>query len=130
MERNYIVYLLTNTHNNKTYLGITNNPERRLRQHNDEIIGGAKYTHNFKGEGMWKYYLQIENLNKNESLSLERKIKNKRKKSKGNTPLEKRMNVIIPTLLEFPFAKINYLLHCLFLFGLDQVNFYKLLLRV
>ena len=108
MERNYIVYLLTNTHNKKTYLGITNNPERRLRQHNDEIIGGAKYTHNLKGEGMWEYYLQIENLNKNESLSLERKIKNKRKKSKGNTPLEKRMNVIIPTLLEFPFAKINY----------------------
>ena len=108
MERNYIVYLLTNTHNKKTYLGITNNPERRLRQHNDEIIGGAKYTHNFKGNGMWKYYLQIENLNKNESLSLERKIKNKRKKSKGNTPLEKRMNVIIPTLLEFPFAKIKY----------------------
>ena len=39
-EKNkYIVYLLTNTNNNYTYLGITNNSIRRLRQHNGEIKG-------------------------------------------------------------------------------------------
>ena len=42
----YIVYLLTNTNNNYTYLGITNNSIKRLRQHNGEIKGGAKYTQN------------------------------------------------------------------------------------
>ena len=40
-ETDYIVYLLYNTCNNKTYLGITNNSRRRLRQHNGEIKGGA-----------------------------------------------------------------------------------------
>ena len=64
---NYNVYLLKNTNNNRTYLGITNNLERRLRQHNNEIKGGAKYTHNFKGNGMWYYYRYICNLTKNES---------------------------------------------------------------
>ena len=49
--------------NNYTYLGITNNFKRRLRQHNGEIKGGAKYTHSFKGNGIWECYLHIVNLN-------------------------------------------------------------------
>ena len=108
MDKNYILYLLINTHNNYTYLGITNNSERRIRQHNGDIKGGAKYTHAFKGDGEWQYHLHVINLTKNESLSLERKVKNKRKKSKGNTPLEKRLNVLIPTLKEFPESEIIF----------------------
>jgi len=37
-----------------TYVGITNDPARRLRQHNGEIAGGAKYTTRTKG-GVWKF---------------------------------------------------------------------------
>ena len=37
-----------------TYNGSTNNPTRRLRQHNEEISGGAKYTHG-RGGG-WEIY--------------------------------------------------------------------------
>ena len=37
----YNLYLLKHTKHNKTYLGITNNTKRRLRQHNCEIKGGA-----------------------------------------------------------------------------------------
>ena len=37
-----------------TYNGSTNNPHRRLRQHNEEIVGGARYT---KGRGGgWEIY--------------------------------------------------------------------------
>lgn len=108
MERTYIVYLLINTINNYTYIGITNNSEKRLRQHNGIIKGGAKYTHSFKGLGKWEYYLHVVNLTKSESLSLERKIKNKRKKSYGRTPLDKRLNVLIPTVKDFPESKIIF----------------------
>lgn len=108
MDRTYIVYLLKNTDNNYTYLGITNNYERRIRQHNGEIKGGAKYTNSFKGNGVWEYYLHIVNLTKKEALSLERKVKNKRKHAKGINPLDKRLNVLIPTLKEFPDSEILF----------------------
>jgi predicted GIY-YIG superfamily endonuclease len=37
-----------------SYNGSTNNPKRRLRQHNEEICGGARYTHG-RGGG-WEIY--------------------------------------------------------------------------
>jgi predicted GIY-YIG superfamily endonuclease len=40
----YILQSLDKFHSNRTYVGKTNNPQRRLRQHNGEIKGGAKYT--------------------------------------------------------------------------------------
>jgi putative endonuclease len=90
----YCVYLLINTNNNKTYVGITNNINRRIRQHNKELVGGARYTTMNLDNGQWIYYGFINNLLKNTSLSLEKKIKIKSKKLKGSTPLEKRINAI------------------------------------
>jgi putative endonuclease len=91
---NFCVYLLKNTTNKYTYLGITNNSQKRIRQHNGIIKGGAKYTHAFKGNGEWIYHLKIEGLTKSQSLSIERTCKNLRKKAKGKTPLDKRLFVI------------------------------------
>lgn len=51
-------YILFNDTNNKTYNGYTVNPTRRIRQHNGELKGGAKYTTNNDVE--WKYLLIIE----------------------------------------------------------------------
>ena len=49
----FLVYLLRN--NNKSYIGYTNNIERRLRQHNGEIKGGAKYTTRNKSDNnLWE----------------------------------------------------------------------------
>lgn len=93
-ESNYNVYLLKHTQHNRTYLGITNNLKRRIRQHNCEIKGGAKATSRFKGNGKWIYHLIIPKLTKSESLSLERILKNKRRKGKGKTPLERRVYLI------------------------------------
>ena len=40
----FLVYILESILQNRTYLGITNNLTRRLRQHNGEIAGGAQRT--------------------------------------------------------------------------------------
>lgn len=92
MDNNYRVYLLVNTKHNNTYVGITNHHMRRIRQHNGELVGGARYTHMYKGEGEWIYYGYILDVDKITALSLERRIK--LKKSKGNTPLERRLKSI------------------------------------
>ena len=40
----WTLYLLYHAEANRTYLGVTTNVERRLRQHRGEIVGGARYT--------------------------------------------------------------------------------------
>ena len=99
---NYLVYLLVNTKNNCTYIGCTNNPIRRLRQHNGELVGGAKYTSSRKQDGVWNYFGHILNLEKCQALSIEKKIQIRSRKTKGATPLEKRLNCISKLLEEYP----------------------------
>lgn len=107
-SKDYTVYLLENTSNNRTYLGITNNCIKRLREHNRELNGGAKYTRTFRGDGKWKYRVKIDNLTKCDVLSIERKAKNKRKGAKGETPIKKRLNVLLPILESYPESNITY----------------------
>ena len=108
-DKNYIVYLLKNTCNNRTYLGITNHSTKRIRQqHNGIIKGGAKYTKRYKGTGEWIYHLKISNLTKSQALSIERSVKNKRKGSKGTKPIDKRLNVLLPLLTGYPEVILNY----------------------
>jgi predicted GIY-YIG superfamily endonuclease len=45
MSKRHYVYLIRSLTTNKTYVGYALNPHRRLRQHNGEIVGGAKSTH-------------------------------------------------------------------------------------
>ena len=106
---NYIIYLLINSCNSNTYVGITNNKERRIRQHNGELVGGAKYTTSKKGDGEWMYYGYIENLDKSLALSLEKRIQIKSRRMKGINPLERRLAAIKEILSNYENIHFTFL---------------------
>jgi hypothetical protein len=109
-ENNYLIYLLKNTINNCTYVGITNNLKRRIRQHNGELVGGAKYTKNKKQDGEWIVYGTINGLGKRQALSLEKKIQIRSRKTKGPNPIERRLNCIAK-LLEEEYPQYNFIIN-------------------
>ncbi len=111
MNNSYYIYLLYNTANNKTYIGITNNRERRIRQHNGDLSGGARYTKNNKENGEWNYFGFIEGdgdcvINKNLALSIEKKIKLRSRKFKLS-PIERRLKAIELILDQNPNLKFT-----------------------
>jgi predicted GIY-YIG superfamily endonuclease len=72
----YYCYIIRSTNpafSNSTYNGSTNHLTRRLRQHNGEIVGGAKAT---RGKGPWTYLAIWEGFDSyKEALSCEWRIK-------------------------------------------------------
>lgn len=106
-KTDYYVYLLKHEKLNRTYVGITNNLKRRLRQHNGEIKGGARSTTACLKYGKWDIYGYIEGLSKCEALSREKIIHNmsKKRRGKGKTPLEKRL-YIIEDVNDYDFVKL------------------------
>lgn len=72
----YYCYIIRSTNPNflnSTYNGSTNNLVRRLRQHNGELVGGAKAT---RGKGPWIFIAVWEGFKtKQEALSCEWRIK-------------------------------------------------------
>jgi len=104
--RNWFVYILENDDNEKTYLGVTNNYERRIRQHNGELKGGARSTRMGKGDGSWVLKILIPNVTKRQSLSIERTLKNRRRCGKGKSPLMRRiyiLNMVYPNMEHLSF---------------------------
>lgn len=60
--KDYFCYILKNEHEpdiNRTYNGFTTDPKKRIRQHNQEIKGGAKYTKKW-GNKSWEIYVLIK----------------------------------------------------------------------
>jgi structure-specific endonuclease subunit SLX1 len=49
----YLCYILAASDGRRTYVGITNNLARRLRQHNGELSGGAKATRAWRPWGLF-----------------------------------------------------------------------------
>jgi len=57
VEKEYICYIIVSHNSNKTYVGITNDFQKRIRQHNGDLVGGAKYTHDGRP---WRLAAMIE----------------------------------------------------------------------
>jgi predicted GIY-YIG superfamily endonuclease len=84
---------------------MTNNMSRRIRQHNGEIKGGARYTTNNKGTGQWNLYGRIHHLTKQQAAHLEKRIqiRSRRKDIRKQclTPIECRLEAIRQILEEY-----------------------------
>ena len=81
-------YLLKS--DNKTYVGATIDPDRRVRQHNGELSGGAKATRGY----IWERVALVGPFeSEHDGLSFEWNLKHKSKKYKG-TPIERRMKAL------------------------------------
>ena len=88
----YVCYIIFN--NNCSYVGITNNIKRRLRQHNGEIKGGAKYTSLYNNDSLWQYGCYINGFkSKQDALRFEWALKHIKPKNK--TGIVNRINKLI-----------------------------------
>lgn len=99
---NYIIF----EQKNKTYIGSTVNINRRIRQHNGIIKGGAKYTRG----GKWEYYCVLIDLNhtKNTALSYEWHLKHI--KCNKYSPKLKRVNALEKYLKDKTKIKYDHIL--------------------
>lgn len=75
----YYCYLIKSKSSQDTYIGITDNLQRRLRQHNSEIKGGAKATRKHKD---WEYIKTV--LLKDRSTALKFEYQAKRSRGLNN----------------------------------------------
>lgn len=82
-------YVLYNTSNSLTYVGYTNNLQKRIRQHNLEIQGGAIYTtrmvrkHSVKWQFLCALTYDSGDLTRNGALSIEWHLKHAARCKKG-----------------------------------------------
>ena len=90
MNKPWYCYVLVSIPDRFTYVGATVNVDRRLRQHNGELCGGAKYTK----RSQWVRHLHVEGFpNQSAALSFEWRWKKISTKQTGS-PLEKRIKAL------------------------------------
>jgi putative endonuclease len=79
-EETFIYILQSTVNEKKSYVGVTNSLPRRLRQHNGDLAGGARYTHSNRP---WRFSAIFVVANRHDALSIEWKIKHSKRKSDG-----------------------------------------------
>jgi putative endonuclease len=75
---NYFVYII-NCQDESLYTGITTNLEKRIKQHDGKLKGGAKYT---RGKGPVKLIYFEEYKTRSEALKREAEIKKLKREEK------------------------------------------------
>jgi len=87
-NKKFICYILKL--NNRTYNGSTNDMKRRLRQHNGEIVGGARQTSRKKSGEKWSVYCIVSGFSDHkEALQTEwriRRVEGRKRPSKYAGP--------------------------------------------
>lgn len=105
---NHFVYILREIEGKRTYVGYTVNLERRLRQHNGELSGGAKYTKGRK----WEFAAYLSGFpDKIIALQCEWKIKHSHKKSGMEGRIEALQNIFLLDKLTSNSVILNKDLH-------------------
>jgi len=79
-QETFIYILQSTVDEKKSYVGVTNSLPRRLRQHNGELAGGARYTH---ARRPWRFFAIFVVANRHDALSIEWKIKHCKRASDG-----------------------------------------------
>ncbi len=95
-ESEWFVYVLTSPRSTIPYIGKSNNLERRLRQHNGELVGGARRTR--KNAGCWVRELHISGFpDERAALQFEWRFQRERKNGptgKKVSPLDKAIRAL------------------------------------
>jgi len=108
-KKPWFVYLLA-TEDGQTYVGATVDPDRRLRQHNGLLGGGARATAARVGQGLtWKRMCHVSGFPDNHAaLQFEWRWKSlsRKKELKGLDPVSRRMEALQQLLaLDRPTSK-------------------------
>ena len=99
----WFCYMLASTDGRKTYVGATVDPNRRLRQHNGEISGGARAT---KGR-VWKRRFLVGGFeDERAALRFEWRWKYLTRQAPGESFMERRSHALSLLLSDFPFAEV------------------------
>jgi len=67
------VYIIESETTGKIYIGHTSNLERRLREHNDTVLGKGRYTR--KQKGPWPLIYSEEMKSRSEAMKREKSLK-------------------------------------------------------
>jgi structure-specific endonuclease subunit SLX1 len=99
----WFCYMLASTDGRKTYVGATIDPDRRLRQHNGLMSGGARAT---KGRAWKRVFLIGGFVEEKTALRFEWRWKYLTRQAPGDTFLERRSHALSLLLSDFPFAEV------------------------
>lgn len=95
--------MLESSDGRRTYVGATVDPARRLRQHNGEIVGGARAT---KGRVWTRRFLIGGFADERTALRFEWRWKWLTRQAPGDTFMERRMHALGLLLAFFPEARV------------------------
>lgn len=89
------LYVIEHQHTGATYVGVSPDPARRLRQHNGEIVGGAKYT--TSKSGVWRHVCLVRGFREpREALQFEWAVKHVApRKTRGIIPRMEKLATVL-----------------------------------